>query len=756
MTEFGAEPILGSYLAVALIAAGLGVLLLLRPGFGRVTPLRRWSLLALRGVVVLLALVALLRPTWITTIRAPRTSVILLLYDVSRSMQLPSGKGEESRWQAMEAAIIKSQSQFAALADKYEMKVYAFDSRLHPVEHRGGAFSLPKVPEGMLTDLGTPLFEAARAEQGKRLAAVVVLSDGAQNAFEPQVEAVEAVRKLRDDFAAALYAVPFGPAADAAQARDVAVERFDEQFTVFVKNELAVKGLLRIRGYVNRDIPLELQLEDEQGQKQVIGKKTARAEEDGRQVEVEFTHTPQKPGNYRLHLVAAQQDGELVAKNNQMSAYLTVLEGGLRVLYLDGEKRFEQKFLRAALNASPDIELDDRIIDRRNQRMEVDLTDDLRTGRYDAFIVGDLDAALLTPASIKLLAEQVAQGKGLIMIGGEASYGWGHYRGTPLEEVLPIEMDPVEGTQLSPELVDRYYRAGPVPLKPADSHPITRLAPASENEAVWQKLTPLNSVHKFSGVKQSPGVRVLLEAPGPEPDPVLVSGEFGRGRVLAFGTDSTWLWQMHGFEKEHKRFWRQVILWLVRRDDLVRDDVWVKLDQRRFNPGSRVQITAGARTGAGDAIADARIDAVVDLPSGGKQTVRLSAERDGNFSGSLEVTEPGDYAIDVAATRQGQTLGSARAEFLVFDRDVELSNIAADPLFLDSLARETRHDGGRLVLPEQLPALLDEYVQKPKEYEERQIKWKLASTAADAWAFFLTLVGALSLEWYLRKRWGLV
>jgi hypothetical protein len=228
------------------------------------------------------------------------------------------------------------------------------------------------------------------------------------------------------------------------------------------------------------------------------------------------------------------------------------------------------------------------------------------------------------------------------------------------------------------------------------------------------------------------------------------------GCVLAFGTDSTWLWQRHGFEKEHKRFWRQVILWLVKRDDLNRDDVWIKLDQRRFNPGSRVQITAGARTSAGDVIQDAQIDAAVTLPSGGKQTLKLAQDKEGNFNGSLEVTEPGDYAIDVAATRQGQTLGSARAEFLVFDRDIELSNIAADPLFLDSLARETRHEGGKLVLPEQFPALLGEYADRPKEYEERQIKWKLASTGTDAWAFLLTLVTALSIEWYLRKKWGLV
>ena len=82
-----------------------------------------------------------------------------------------------------------------------------------------------------------------------------------------------------------------------------------------------------------------------------------------------------------------------MTKNNRLDAYLTVLEGGLRVLYLDGEKRFEQKFLRRAINASPDIELDDRIIDRRSEKQwPVDLGPDFTAGKYDAYILGDLDA----------------------------------------------------------------------------------------------------------------------------------------------------------------------------------------------------------------------------------------------------------------------------------------------------------------------------------------------------------------------------
>jgi len=771
MSRLGAEPIFDSYLAVLAIAAGLLVLLLVRPQFGPLNAARQLTLLGLRLGVVGLVLLALVRPTWITTMREPRTSAVVVLFDTSRSMQLPSGRESLSRWQAQVAALARSQGALNALSDRKELRLFAYDSKLTPIAV-SGSLAFPEGPAGEQTDIGTALSESLRPEQGQRVAAVVVMGDGAQNAFEPQVETHEAARKLRDDFAAPLFAVTFGPAGDAAQSRDVAVERLDEQFTVFVKNELLVRAVLRVRGYVKQDLPVSLALESEDGQHQVIGSRTVRSDEDGRQLDVEFTHTPQKPGRYRLVVAAKAQPGELVVKNNRLDAYLTVLEGGLRVLYLDGDKRFEQKFLRQALNASPDIELDDRIIDRRalargldggtglDGNTVLDLSADLTTGKYDAFILGDLDAKALGPQNVKLLAEAVAKGKGLLMIGGRASFGRGHYLGTPLGDALPIVIDPLEGAEFSSE-PEQFFLPGPVSMTPADEHSITRLTTGAGNHALWRRLPPLAWAHRFAGVKQAPGVGVLLEGPGPEKRPLLVSGEYGRGRTLAFAGESTWLWPLAGFEKEHRRFWRQIVLWLVRRDDLNRDDVWIKLDQRRFNPGSRVQITAGARTAAGDPIPGVRLDTVLIGPGGPggqpkRESLRLALDRD-EWKGSITVDAAGDYAIETtASTATGQKVGTARAEFLVFDRDIEFSNPAADPDLMASLAAWTKDEGGRAVAPEELPKLLQELADRPPEYEERETRWKLAGTSADAWLFFLALTALLTAEWWLRKKWGLV
>jgi uncharacterized membrane protein len=592
-----------------------------------------------------------------------------------------------------------------------------------------------------------------QVEQGKPLTGVLLMGDGAQTAFDPQVETQQAARKVRDDFAAPLFTVTFGLSGDSAQARDIAIDRLDEQFTVFVKNELAIRGLVRIRGYARQDLPVELLLTDDKNQTQSIGQRTIRASEDNRQVEVEFSYTPQTPGNYRLTLRSPPQPDEQVAKNNQLDAFLTVLEGGLRVLYLYGNLPFEQRAIRRAINASPDIELDDQFIDHRRRRMwPENLPPDFAT-KYDAFILGDIDKDALGQKNMEILAAAIEKGKGLLMLGGNASFGRGRYFRTPLADALPIEIDQLEAAEFSDREADRFFLPGPITMVPRGSHPITRLTAESDNTAAWARLPQLLWANKFVRLKEAPGVRILLESP--QGDPLLVSGEYGGGRTLAFAAESTYRWPLAGFGREHNRFWRQIILWLVRHDDRNRDEVWVKLDQRRLNPGSKTMVRAGARTAAGDPLADARLETVLVHPGGRREAMTLAKVSD-EFRAMLSPAAPGDYAIETIAYEGDRKVGEARAEFLVYDHDIELSTPAADPDLMGALAAWTRQEGGRAVAPEELPKLLADLASRPPEYEVRQKRWKLGGTSGDAWLMLVLMTGVMTTEWYLRKRWGLV
>ncbi len=754
MSSWDLQPVFDSLLFAVAVGVVLGLLLLVGPSFRRLSRRRRVVLIALRAAVVLLLLLGLLRPTHVSTVRKPQTAVLLVLFDQSRSMQLPHGGVQQSRWAAERELLQRVSPVLKQLDAKLALKIYGYDAALHPVGWQQSELMLPTTPDGEQTDIGSNLHEALQREVGKRLAGVVLLGDGVQTAFEPRYEIQEAARELgRLD--CPLYAVPFGPLTDAIQSRDVAVQDLQDLYTVFVNNELALNASVRIRGYVNKRVPITLVIDTPDGRRETLGPTLVTARDDDEQVPVEFRYLPEQPGRYKLTLVAEEQPGELVVKNNRLSAFLRVLEGGLRVLYLEGELRWEQKFLRRALDASADMEVDFTWIDASHRdNWPIDLASVLER-EYDVFLLGDLDSAALGEANLKMLAEQVDAGKGLAMLGGYHSFGAGGYLDTPLADVLPIEMDRFERQDFDAPIREDLHLPGRLRMQPIAEHPILQLSPDDNNDLLWQQLPPLSGANRFAGIKQAAGVRVLLESP--RGDPLLVVGEYGRGRVVAMAGDSTWRWCMQGRSAEFNRFWRQVVLWLVRREDLRQDDVWVRLDQRRFHPDADVIFRAGVTTTAGEPLEDVELQAQLLEPEGGRREVRVSRQGD-EWTGVIEsVMVAGDYTIEVTALSGDQILGRGRAEFLVFDRDVELSNPAADHDQLARLAATTKEAGGRLVPPERLVDVLESLRDQPPEMErEVQSKWQLADTSRDAWLYLAVFVLLLAAEWFLRKRWALV
>ena len=111
------------------------------------------------------------------------------------------------------------------------------------------------------------------------------------------------------------------------------------------------------------------------------------ATEDGQQLDARITHIPQEPGRYKLTLRAEEQSGELVTTNNQLTAFLTVRDCGLRVLYLHGDAPHEPKYLRWAIDASADIQLDHVWINHGNRHWPIDIADYLEPPGYDVYIV---------------------------------------------------------------------------------------------------------------------------------------------------------------------------------------------------------------------------------------------------------------------------------------------------------------------------------------------------------------------------------
>jgi uncharacterized membrane protein len=150
-----------------------------------------------------------------------------------------------------------------------------------------------------------------------------------------------------------------------------------------------------------------------------------------------------------------------------------------------------------------------------------------------------------TSNRLRLIEEYVRGGGGLIMAGGYLSYqginGVARYHGTPIEEALPVEISPYDDRVECPEGVQ------PTPSK--TRHQIT-----SGLQSTWPYLLGYNRVKPKKGVKTLAMVKN---------DPLLVVGEHGEGRAVAWTSDIGPHWCPKEFAEweGYSKLWRQMITW---------------------------------------------------------------------------------------------------------------------------------------------------------------------------------------------------
>ncbi|KAJ3058103.1 hypothetical protein HK102_010691, partial [Quaeritorhiza haematococci] len=227
---------------------------------------------------------------------------------------------------------------------------------------------------------------------------------------------------------------------------DVAVRDVAAGPTVFVKNKLEVRGTLSARGFAGQTLDVELLVED-QPPAVARAQITVPAGTDAVPI-AGLNYIPQTPGEKKVTLKVAPREGELVVSNNEISTFVTVLSGGLNVLFLQGPNfTWDYRYLMNSIATSPDIEVKGALIRAPAVGEKGELDDDEFTpGRYDVYVLSDMAANFLTRRQQQLLADSVKKGAaGLMMLGGRASFGPGGWGQTEVADGLPGEAHPGDG-----------------------------------------------------------------------------------------------------------------------------------------------------------------------------------------------------------------------------------------------------------------------------------------------------------------------
>jgi len=728
------------------------------------------GLMALRVSLLLLLLLMIMRPVIVIPSVIPRSSSLVVLIDDSRSMQLSDENGRR-RIDAVREILNGSESLLTRVAQKFRLRLYGFSNGVAslPVMENGGTGSTLRA-EGNATDVTGALAESVRDTVGSELAAIVLISDGGANTTR---EPGEQLRSLR---AAGIPVYTIG-VGNPERFRDLELTRVSLPRRVLIGSAITAEIYLRRSGDIGTDsLMIKISEDGREIKKQSLDIRNVLSGGEARPVTIEFT--PGSAGAHRYSFEIASVEGEMTAENNLVESMVEVTDESPRILYLEGEPRWEYGKLRFSLGKNEKkVTLVSvlRSADGKFYRQGVGSGSELTGGfpatteelfGYQGLVLGSIEANFFSYEQLRLIEQFASQrGGGVLALGGGRAFGAGKYAGTPVADLLPVvlsaqpEMTGPESTSgFRPRLTER-----------GRTHPVTRL---NEDRGLsaksWEEMPGITIPELLPQTK--PGATTILEAvrvggqnrPG-SPLPLLVEQRYGRGRALALTTNDTWRWRMElpSQNTAHESFWRQLLRYLV---STTPGQFTVGAGRDAYAVGDEVLISAEINDSKFEPITDAAVAATLTIPSGGRIELPLeiaplgmtsmpgtsgaaTEEKISRYVGKLIVTEPGSYQVGMNARRGGKILGEASAAFLVSERSREYFNAVQNVGLLKRIAAET---GGRYFPIGKAGEILDELTMLGGRNSER--------VSRDLWDMpvnFLLLIGLAGAEWFLRKRQGL-
>jgi uncharacterized membrane protein len=739
------------WLAIVLAAAIGGLIYLeYRRPLSPLTRAQRGSLVALRAVVLVALVVFLFRPIAILPPTSARDAIVPVLVDVSRSMRLGDADGQTRLARAL--ALLKGEVG-TALNAHFTTEIYTVGDTLAPA--RLEALSA----DARRTDLAGAIEAVRERYRGQRVAGIVLLSDGGDTGAGRSDGTSRSGFTLSDAGGPPVFAVGIG-SPDGPRDHEVLGLAAGDPRLDHASIDLHVTAVST--GFGRAPFTLRIL-----GNGQLLDTRRVVPQADGSPIDEVFTVSPDLMNATVFTAEIPRDESEAVAENNSRSVLVSPAGRKRRLLVLEGAPGFEHSFIKRAWAADSGLEID--AVTRKGKNAEAQDTFFVQAGAgraaaltsgfpatreqlygYDAIAIANVEADFFSRAQLAMVADFVAErGGGLLVLGGR-SFSQHGLAGSPLEEVLPVELNDRRGGLMRASL-------GSVDLPPhnkitltpdGESHPMMRIgANADETRKLWSALPALAASAMVGGPRPGATILALTTAPGGGVFPVVAVQPYGHGRSMMFAGEASWRWKMMvaSSDRSYEFFWRQAARWL---STSAPDPVAITVPQTA-EPGDSVSVDVDARNAAFAPVPDASVEATLTLPGGAAQPLKLrhADPAGGRFTAALGAQQPGLYRVHADARKGTTPLGSADRWMFVGGADREF----VDPRLNEGfLRRVSRNSGGRYVRAAEasrIPAWLQSTTPQSAAPERRDL-WH------EPWAFALVVL-LLATEWILRRRWGL-
>jgi uncharacterized membrane protein len=742
-------------LVVLIVAAAAGLAWLIRSRLAQAAPVMRgwrvWVIWGLQTLLAALLLVLLWHPAITLAELKPQQNIIAVLVDDSRSMAI----FEDGSTRQAQAVKALQNGVLDSLNRSFQTRLYRVDNVPARIESLNDL--KPNAPS---TRIGDSLKQLSDETSDLPIGAVVLLSDGDDNTGGIAVDAINALRARHIP----VHTVGFGR--ERAQ-HDVELDDAVVAPRALADSRLAAKITLHQRGYAGAKINLTVRdvssNQASSNQSKMLASRTISLGPDGNLQTETLMFDIGGAGARTLQIAAGPLAAEENMSNNALTRVVNVGADARRILYIEGEPRWEYKFIRQAEEDDRMVQIVSMVRTSENKIYRQGIADskELAGGfparaedlfGYQGLIIGSVEAGYFTPVQQELIREFVdRRGGGLLLLGGQFSMADGGWNASHLTDLLPTTLPIQTGT---------FHReADP---KTGTTHTTAELAPAgvdsiitrilddpAANAAKWKKL-PYLMDYEDPGTPK-PGAAVLANMITPEGRklPLLITENFGHGRTAIMATGGSWRWQMSSplGDTAHDLFWQQLLRWLVSDTP---GHVVASVPAQMLLDNGAVTLTAEVRDQQYNPAPDAKVEAHILGPSGVSALVEMTPVPDnpGQFQAAWSAPKTGAYLTEVTAQRVNKELGRDVLTFQRMDGVAENFHTEQNRDLLERLATQT---GGQYWKPADLGKLAGAI-----PFSEAGVTVRETKDLWDLPLVFLVLLLLRFSEWWLRRKWGII
>jgi len=317
---------------------------------------------------------------------------------------------------------------------------------------------------------------------------------------------------------------------------------------------------------------------------------------------------------------------------------------------------------------------------------------------------------------------------------------------TPIGEILPVRCTEKEGYRKDAQVGVRLSRPGVV-------HPITRLSSDTPGDGpgdaqrlnFWREMPSLDGMNPLEAKSSA---HVLLESADGIPWPILTVSNYGKGRTLFLATDYSWKWYM-GMVARGKgnlaflRLVDRMVRWLTKDPDM--NPVQIILPESAGSAGQEIEIRIKLNEEEISPNLRSMISFSALNPDGLKVESKLKpAGQSGEYLGSFLPQKGGIYKLKI------ETSAGNSEESIVVAGPLDSLDAAPEHEQLKKISAST---GGKFMGRGE--DLLKEIERYTRNAGNRFIEERRSSIWASPFVMAFVL-GFLIVEWYFRRRWGLV